>query len=223
MKKERTQKDYDIISQSSLKAAVELTVGILPTLDNKTEISDLVIKLADKFSTWVLGDTVQNQVDRVHEALNNLDDHPDPDSFQCYQDYSFAENPQIQNCFHEIHILQDTLGMPRTDFFSDCPTHPSWKDAANDLVKKLRKQVHEALAYGKKPGGNGDNGNGNGNGNGGGGNGNGNGPISKKQYGFLMGLHRDLGLEPNKDEIDQLTINEASSFIEELKAQRDAA
>lgn len=220
MKNERTQKDYDIISQSSLKAAVELTIGILPRLDNETEISDLVLKLAGKFSTWVLGDTVQNQVDRVHEALNNLDDHPDPDSFNCYQDYTFAENPQIQNYFLEAHVLQDTMGIARTDFFDKCPTHDSWTEGVKPLVKKLRKQIHEGLAKYMNPGGNGKKRNGNGwNGNGG----NGNDPISKKQYGFLMGLHRDLGLDPNKDEIDQLTINEASSFIEELKAQRDAA
>lgn len=214
MKNERTQKDYDIISQSSLKAAVELTIGILPRLDNETEISDLVLKLANKFSTWVLGDTVQNQ-----ETGAAPTDHPDPSSLNGFQDYSFAENSHIQSCFHEIHILQDGLGMPRTDFFSDCPTHPSWKDAANDLVKKLRKQVHEALAYGKNPGGNGGNGNrdrGNGNGNG---NGNGGGgPLTKKQYGFIIGLHKELGQEPDRAEIDQMTVGEASDYIEGLKA-----
>lgn len=104
------------------------------------------------------------------------------------------------------------MGIARTDFFDKCPTHDSWTEGVKPLVKKLRKQIHEGLAKHMNPGGNGKKRNGNGNG-----------PISKKQYGFLMGLHRDLGLEPNKDEIDQLTINEASSFIEELKAQRDAA
>lgn len=216
MRDERTRRDLDIIKQSSLKAAVDLTTAILPTLDNQTEISDLTLQLADKFANWVFGDQVQNNVDEVREALNDLDnDHPDPASLKCYQDYSFAENPHSQNCFHEIHILQDTLGMPRTDFFSICPTHASWDKAAGQLVKLLRKQVHEALAYGKKPGGNGGNGNrdrGNGNGNGGGG------PLTKKQYGFIIGLHKELGQEPDRAEIDQMTVGEASEYIEGLKA-----
>lgn len=220
MRDERTRRDLDIIRQSSLKAAVDLTTAILPTLDNQTEISDLTLQLAEKFANWVFGDQVQNNVDEVREALNDLDnDHPDPASLKCYQDYSFAENPHSQNCFHEIHILQDTLGMPRTDFFSICPTHASWDKAAVQLVKLLRKQVHEALAYGKNPGSNGDNG-----GNGSRDNNKSDGPstagqkpLTRKQYGFIMGLHKELGQEPDRAEIDQMTVGEASDYIESLK------
>ncbi len=69
MKNIRTQRDLDIIRQSSLKAAVDLMAAMIPTLVNKTEISDLTIKLAAKFNTWVLE---ASQVDAIHQSLEEL-------------------------------------------------------------------------------------------------------------------------------------------------------
>ncbi len=74
--RDRTQRDLDIIKQSSLKAAVDLAIGILPTLETRDELSDLVLRIADKFNTYVLdGDAVQRTVNQVREELRE----PEPD------------------------------------------------------------------------------------------------------------------------------------------------
>jgi len=72
MKNERTQRDHDIIRQSSLKAAVDLTIGMLPQLEDQTEISDLVLRVAGKFQNWVLNgqsNPVQDKVDGIRDEL----------------------------------------------------------------------------------------------------------------------------------------------------------
>lgn len=140
MKSIRSQRDIDIIRQSSLKAAVDLLTAMIPTLDNKTEVSDLALKLAAKFNTWVLE---ASQVDTIHQALEELGNGED--------------------------------GTPAyVDGRSGSPTN-----------------VHQSNSNQL--------------------------PVTKKQYGYLVRLLRDRGQEVIYEELEQLTVGQASDWINDLK------
>jgi hypothetical protein len=140
MKNVRTQRDIDIIRQSSLKAAVDLMTAMLPTLENKTEVSDLTLKLAAKFNNWVLE---ASQVDFIHQALEELGDGPD------------GTRPYVD---------------PR----SGSPTNIHGSD------------VHNL-------------------------------PVTKKQRGYLIGLLKEREIDVIYEEIDELTVSQASAWIDDLK------
>lgn len=140
MKSIRSQRDIDIIRQSSLKAAVDLMTAMIPTLDNKTEISDLALKLAAKFNTWVLE---ASQVDTIHQALDELGNGEDGTP-------------------------------PYVDGRSGRPTN-----------------VHQSNRNGL--------------------------PVTKKQYGYLVRLLKDSGQEIAYEELEQLTVGQASDWINDLK------
>jgi hypothetical protein len=166
---QRTQKDIDIIRQSSLKAAVELTVAMLPRLENQTEISNLVLKVANKFSNWVIQPAIPV------ENSNQPRQQPPP------QATGIAS--QIQDfktmLAREPDLYRELSGLDREHASSRWIDRPS-------------------MTFGAGPGDPY--------------------PISKKQFGFLVGLHKKLGIDPDPEFINGLSSRGASKLIEELQA-----
>ena len=183
MKNERTQRDHDIIRQSSLKAAVDLTLGMLPQLEDQTEISDLVLRLAGKFQSWVLN----GQPDRVQEKVNGirdeLDKHPPrkrqpapadpPDSSW---DKLMELKDQLVSDPERYHALRDD----------------EWEEANGRWFQRGQ------TTFGASPGDPY--------------------PVSSKQFGYLVALHRERTLDTDTRFLLGLSTDGASDLIEHVKA-----
>jgi len=121
---ERTQRDIDIIRQSSLKAAVELMTGFQTKIElDGTKVVSMTINVAEQFSKWVM------------EA--HVDEKPAGISY-------------LKMVKDECHKLQEQIGIPKTDWDSPCPFALTWDDGGcQELVQKLREHIHNQLT-GKK-------------------------------------------------------------------------
>ena len=137
---QRQQKDHDIARMNSLTNAVTFLASIQDKLEADTELSDLALKIADKFYTWVIDgkpDPVQDAVDYVKEELG-------------------AETEEKQEEEAEPYRFNN---YDRSDM-----------------------------------------------------------PLSKKQRGYIIGLHKRIHQEPDLNQIDEMTTADASEFIEYLKS-----
>ncbi len=172
---QRQQKDHDIARMNALTNAVQFLSAFQDRLEAETEISDLALKVAGKFYTWIMNgqtakaDPVQDKVDEIREEV--------------------AADPQMSEAEYELALFK--------------------KHAVNR--KKLYQQLNELELKDSQEGqwlersprtfgaSKGDPY-----------------PISKKQYGFLMGLHKEAGVEPDKPFITCLSTDGASAMIDLL-------
>ena len=191
---ERTLRDRDIARMSALKAAVEMTTTFHDIEASVERASDAAITLAEKFYSWILRPADHAQGDEQEES-NYLD--------------------MLQK---DIHRLEDQLKLRRTDFAQERPQlFDSWEEGgAQHLLEQLRIRIQHGSEAGSHVGDVDQSGwkkrsiyEGDMN----------TFPITKKQYGFLIGLHRKLGKQPDKDALNELNTREASSLIDQLQEQ----
>lgn len=190
----RTLKDKDIARAVALKAGVEMTVAFKDLIQQQGQnASDMAIKAADKFYGWLIAERPE---DREQDGDN-----------------------YFAMILNEIHTLQRKLELKPTDFDKDpCPYAKTWSEGgAQSLLEALRARMKTGSKAGSFAGdtdkegwtkrsiygaelGNGDY------------------PISKKQFGYLVALHKRNNLKYDKDELNALTTRQASSMIDELLA-----
>lgn len=207
MARERFQKDYDIIRQSSLKAAVELTVAFHRLDATSEEVADTAIQMAEKFNSWIL--------EAEQPAVNSELGKP-------VQDWHAKV---IKECL----VLQKKLNMDLTDFDNDPCPYGKWHDGGAEMLLDLLRDMKNGNRDPKRPGyqhlqgaeqphtrfregerdeegheredswqG-------------------ANFPLTKKQYGFLVSLHKRNKLKYKNDDLNNLTQRQASELIDELK------
>ena len=134
----------------------------------------MVLRVAGKFSTWVLGghaDPVQEQVDGIRQELQ--------------------DTPPANPVYDKLHNLREKIARD-PDFYK--PLNSSESEASAGKWFERGKTT-----FGASPGDPY--------------------PLSKKQFGFLVGLHKKLKLEYDKGELNALTSRQASARIDELQAQ----
>jgi hypothetical protein len=209
--RERSQKDYDIIRQSSLKAAAELTVAFHKLDATSEEVADTAIQMAEKFVSWIL------EPDRPGV---------DPELGKPVRDWH-------AKIIKECHMLQKKLNMDITDFDTDPCPYGKWNEGGAEILLDLLRdmsngnrdpnksgyqhatgtdQPHTRFREGERDE-------------------NGheredswagaNFPLSKKQYGFLVSLHKRNKLKYKNDDLNNLTQRQASELIDELKNYGD--
>jgi len=123
VKMERTLRDVDIIRQSSLKAAVEIMTGFQNKIEiDGTKIVSMTLSVADQFTKWVM----QSE----EEEAQGID--------------------YLKMVKDECHKLQAKLGIPETDWDSQCPFATAWEHGGVQLlVERLRQHIKNQLT-GKK-------------------------------------------------------------------------
>lgn len=180
MKNERTQRDIDIIRQSSLKAAVDLTIGMLPQLDDQTEISDLVLRVAGKFNTWVLDGNGSSQVqDEVTRIRREVAADPPREAKRDEPDTTWDKFMHLKD---NIASDPDKYLPLRTD---------EWAESDGKWLQRGQ------TTFGASPGDPY--------------------PISKKQFGFLVGLHKERTLDTDTRFLLGLSTHGASDLIEHIQ------
>jgi len=195
----RTLKDRDIARMSALKSAVELTAAFHDDVAASGEAAaEVATRAAEKFYKWIL---------QPAQGNDRIDQDDDDDEQGNY-------NQMVQK---DCHLLQEKLGLKPTDFAKDpCPWGDWMNGGAVHLLETLRTRVKNGSKAGSFAGdmdkngwkknsvhgseyGNGDY------------------PISKKQFGYLIGLHKRLGLDYDKEDLNALTSRDASAMIEKLQ------
>ena len=239
---ERTQKDLDIVRQSSLKAAVELITAFPDKIEAKGRdgIISTTTKVADQLVSWIL-----NPV-------------PVPEEQPTDAGHDSMAVTQLKN---HIHRMQDAIGEQRTDFSKNFPlTGQVWRqvdivglhkqlaeaqqeelpepDEPVDWGQRVRNEIHKLqrkleipLTDWTVPGPQGEwdgesetllleqlreqvkkSSSSRGNGNS-------ELKMSPRQYRYILDLHRRVGIEPDKPKLKQMTPVEASALIDELSEE----
>ena len=192
---DRTQKDLDIIRQSSIKAAVELMVGFQNRIElDGTKVVSMTLSVADQFYNWVTAAEAEEKPQGI-------------DYLKLVKD--------------ECHKLQDQLGIAKTDWDSPCPFAISWEQGGvQELVQRLRTYIHNQLTgkkhvnafdrmNGYKPVPESDQV--------GSAGGNGHHPMTDKQRRYIFALLKETG-QKKPDGLSVFTSGEASALIESLKS-----
>ena len=242
---ERTQKDLDIIRQSSLKAAVELITAFPDKIEAKGRdgIISTTTKVADQLVSWILNQTTapeEQPTDTRHDS---------------------AAIVELKN---HIHQIQDAAGEQRTDFSKNFPlTGQAWRQVdiiglhrqliesqqeeppepdepvdwgqrVRDQIHKLQRKLEIPLTDWTVPGPQGEwdgesethlleqlktqvkkSSSSRGNGDS-------EPKMSPRQYRYILDLHKRIGLEPDKPKLKQMTPMEASALIDELTEEANA-
>lgn len=206
--RDRTQRDLDIIKQSSLKAAVDLAIGILPTLETGDELSDLVLRIADKFNNYILDG--RNEVERtVNEVRRELEE-PEPESEleRAQRHVEQLRDAERQSQRHSRQSGRETEGDDIHTQFEmvkrDLSRQPnSWRKMTDRELEGWdggRWIQRGKLTWGASSGDLY--------------------PISAKQYGFMMGLCEENGLDPDPRFLNGLSTHGASLMLDCLQELR---
>jgi len=194
MKNERTQRDHDIIRQSSLKAAVDLTIGMLPQLEDQTEISDLVLRVAGKFQNWVLNgqsNPVQDKVDGIRDEL----EQPPPRERQPQERQPAPADPPREDpkdSKERSDALHDLmLATSRDPYKYKKLTEDEWSESNGRYIERGQ------MLFGASPGDPY--------------------PLSAKQFGYLCALHKERTLDTDPRFLLGLSTDGASQLIEYIK------
>ena len=182
MQKPRDQKSVDIARMNALTNAANLTAAMLPTLENKTEISDLVLKVAGKFANWILDGEASNSQPGQNEADQD-EDRPTPPKGRGRS----RPDPNAPPAEKMTRLLDMIATDPRL--------YLQLNEAEFEEFRGAWFQRYQSK-FGASPGDPY--------------------PISKKQYGFLMGLHKETGFEPDTRLLMGLSTDGASKMIDLL-------
>jgi len=198
----RTQKDIDIARMSALKSAVELMAAFPCSSEvAKTGITATATAIADKFLSWIYsGEAPHSKTEHQGHTVDTgtgevMDPEPKKDAQQ-----GQGVNPGRKAAFHSPTLpdwLKSMFEALEQDFIMFNKLSADEMNNRNEggWVERNRE------VFGNRPGDPY--------------------PISQKQYGFIIGLLKRVGVTPNghKDFIAGLSSNGASELIDFINQQ----